>query len=138
MTRTKVALLASVVTTCALLLLVAGAWGGLKLADGWGREELWQNCSTDASRSGLQGYCVVVSRYPATPVHSRRTFVEIAPVHDGKADDYRFVAAYPFADTGAGDPLEVDWSDVARQVVVRDPETGASITYTAQQYAGGR
>ena len=138
MTRTKVAVLASVVTACTLLLLGAGAWGGLKLADGWGREELWRDCSIDASLSGLQGYCVVVSRYPATPVHSRRTFLEIAPVRDGKPDDYRFVAAYPFADSSAGDPLEVDWSALDQRVEVADPETGARITYTAEQYAGGR
>ncbi|NHA01741.1 hypothetical protein G5V59_24030 [Nocardioides sp. W3-2-3] len=79
-----------------------------------------------------------MSRYPATPVHSRRTYLEIAPVRDGKPDDYRFVAAYPFSDGSAGDPLEVDWSALAERIVVRDPETGASITYTAEQYAGGR
>lgn len=138
MTRTKVALLSSAVTACALLLLALLAWGGAKAADGWGREELWQDCATDATLSGPQGYCVVVSRYPATPVHSRRTYLEIAPVRDGKPDDYRFVAAYPFRDDAAGDPLEVDFSAVAERVVVRDPETGSNITYTAEQYADGR
>ncbi len=138
MTRTKVALLSGVVSAGALLLVLGVVWLGLKAADGWGRDELWKDCASDATLSGLQGYCVVVSRYPATPAHSERTYLEIAPVRDGQADDYRFVAAYPFSASAAGDRLEVDWSAVERQVVVTDPATGSSITYTAEQYAGGR
>ncbi|TQK72363.1 MULTISPECIES: hypothetical protein [unclassified Nocardioides] len=138
MSRTKVAALSSAGTAVVVLLLVTLAWGGLKLLDGLGREELWTDCDTDPTLSGLQGYCVVVSRYPATPVRSERTHLEITAVHDGAENDYRFVAAYPFLDSEAGSPLEVDWSSVDQRVVVTDPRTGSTITYTAEQYAGGR
>lgn len=134
----RVAALSAAVTACAVLLLVVVAWAGLKLVDGWGRDELWRDCATDPTASGLQGYCVVVSRYPATPVHSERTYLEIAPVHDGKPLDYRFSAAYPFLASAAGADLDVDWTAVERQVVVTDPASGANITYLAEQYAGGR
>lgn len=132
------AALSSVGTAVVVLLLVTLAWGGLKLLDGLGREELWTDCDTDPTLSGLQGYCVVVSRYPATPVHSERTRLEITAVHDGAENDYRFVAGYPFPDSAAGSALEVDWSSVDERVVVTDPRTGSTITYTAEQYAGGR
>ncbi|MDT4870656.1 hypothetical protein FQZ97_1057440 [compost metagenome] len=138
MTRTRAVVLTSVLTASAVLLLVIVAWGGLKLLDGWGRDELVRECRTDPTASGLQGYCVVVSRYPATPVHSERTYLEIAPVHDGQPLDYRFSTGYPFLASAAGTELEVDWSAVDRQVVVTDPASGASITYPAELYTGGR
>ena len=138
MSRTKVAVVSSALTTAVVLVVVVLAWGGLKLVDGIGRQELWKDCDTDPTLSGLQGYCVVVSRYPATPVHSERTQLEIASVHDGAENDYRFVAGYPFLVSGAGTALDVDWSAVDEQVVVTDPRTGSTITYTVLQYAGGR
>lgn len=138
MSRTKTAVVASAVTTVVVLVLVTLVGGGLKLLDGVGREELWTDCDTDPTLSGLQGYCLVVSRHPATPVHSERTHLEIAAVHDGAPNDYRFVAGYPFPDSAAGAELEVDWSTVAERIVVTDPRTGSTITYTAEQYAGGR
>ncbi|MBM7519248.1 hypothetical protein [Nocardioides nitrophenolicus] len=136
MSRTKVAVLSSAVTAAVVLLALALAWGGLKLLDGVGRQELWKDCHTDATLSGLQGYCVVVSRYPATPVHSERTYLEIAAVHDGA--DYRFVASYPFLASDAGTALDVDWSAVGEQIVITDPRTRSTITYLADQYADGR
>lgn len=132
------AVVSSAVTTAVVLVLVTAVWGGLKLLDGIGRRDLWKDCATDPTLSGLQGYCVIVSRYPATPAHSERTYLEIAAVHDGAENDYRFVAGYPFLDSDAGTALEVDWSAVAERVVVTDPRTGSTVTYTAQQYAGGR
>lgn len=138
MSRTKVALLSSAVTAVVMLLLVTVAWAGLKVLDGIGRQELWQDCATDPTLSGLQGYCVVVARYPATPVLSERTYLEIGAVHDGAENDYRFVAGYPFLDSDAGRALEVDWSAVDERVVVTDPRSRGTITYTADQYAGGR
>ncbi|TNM40539.1 hypothetical protein FHP29_10895 [Nocardioides albidus] len=138
MTKTKVAVLSSVATALAVLLAFVVAWAVLKQLDGLGREELWKDCSTDPTLSGLQGYCVVVVRYPATPVHSQRTHLEIAAVHDGAENDHRFVAGYPFVDSGAGTALEVDWSAVDDRIVVTVPDSGSTITYTAEQYAGGR
>lgn len=138
MSKPKVALLSSLLTAVVLLLVVGVGWVTLKALDGIGREELWQDCSTDPTSSGLQGYCVVVSRYPATPAHSERTYLEIAAVRDGAADDYRFVASYPFLAGDAGARLDVDWSAQEREIVVTDPRSGTSITYPAAQYAGGR
>jgi len=138
MSRTKVAVLSSGVTTAVVLLAVALAWGGLKLLDGMGRQDLWKQCETDPTLSGLQGYCVVISRYPATPVHSERTYLEIAAVHDGAENDYRFVAGYPFLASDAGTALDVDWSAVGEQIVITDPRTRSTITYPAGQYADGR
>ncbi|MFJ9316409.1 hypothetical protein ACIRN4_19635 [Pimelobacter simplex] len=138
MTRTRVAVLTSMLTAGAVLLVVVVAWAGLKLLDGWGRDELWRDCATDPTASGRQGYCLVVSRYPATPVHSERTYLEIAPVHDGQPLDVRFSAGYPFLVSAAGAELDVDWTGVDQQVVVTDPASGASITYPAELYAEGR
>lgn len=138
MSRTKVAVVSSAVTAVVVMVLVTVGWGGLKLLDGVGREELWTDCDTDPTLSGVQGYCVVVSRYPATPVHSQRTYLEVAAVHDGAENDHRFVAGYPFLVSDAGTALEVDWSAVADRIVVTDPRTGSTVTYTAQQYVGGR
>jgi hypothetical protein len=138
MSRTKVAVVSSAVTAVVVLVVVTVAWSGLKLLDGIGRQDLWKDCETDPTLSGLQGYCVVVSRYPATPVHSDRTHLEITAVHDGAENDYRFVAGYPFLASDAGTALDVDWSAVDDRIVVTDPRTGSTITYTAQQYAGGR
>ncbi|WP_418063755.1 hypothetical protein [Pimelobacter simplex] len=138
MTRTRVAVLTSMLTAGAGLLVLAVAWAGLKLLDGWGRDELWRDCATDPTASGRQGYCLVVSRYPATPVHSERTYLEIAPVHDGQPLDVRFSAGYPFLVSAAGAELDVDWTGVDQQVVVTDPASGASITYPAELYAEGR
>lgn len=132
-------LLSAAVTAVALLGTVCLFAIGLKwLGDGIGRSELLRECEYDATSSGRQGYCVVVSRYPGTPVHSERTYLEIAPVHDGEPLDYRFSAAYPFSTSGAGQHLTIDWSRVDEQVTVTDPTTGSTITYTAEQYAGGR
>lgn len=132
------AVLTSMLTAGAVLLVVVVAWAGLKLLDGWGRDELWRDCATDPTASGRQGYCLVVSRYPATPVHSERTYLEIAPVHDGQPLDVRFSAGYPFLVSAAGAELDVDWTSVDQQVVVTDPASGASITYPAELYAEGR
>ncbi len=138
-TTTRAALLSAAATAAALLVVIGMLATGLKLfGDGLGRDELWSECSYDATASGQQGWCVVVARYPGTPVHSPRTYLEIAPVHDGQPSTYRFVAAYPFYDGRAGDRLDVDWTAADRQITVEDPATGARITYTAEQYAGGR
>lgn len=138
MSRTKVAVVSSAVTTMVVLVVVTLAWGGLKLLDGIGRQDLWKGCRTDPTLSGPQGYCVVVSRYPATPVQSERTYLEITAVHDGAVNDYRFVAGYPFLAADAGTALVVHWAAVDKRIVVTDPRTGSTVTYTAEQYAGGR
>lgn len=137
-TKPGVAVLTAVLTTVVLLGLVGALWGGLKIADGLGRAELHEECDTDPTRSGLQGYCVVVSRYPATPAHSERTYLEITQVWDGAEADVRFRAQYPFHVGDAGTDLDVDWSRPDERIVVADPDTGSTISYTFDQYGSIR
>ncbi len=137
MSTTKVAVVSSAVTTVVVLLLVTGVWVGLKALDGYGREVLWSECSGETV-SGAEGYCVVVSRYPATPAHSERFRLEIAQLVSGTLNPYRFVGGYPFLESEAGSPLQVDWSAPEERVVVTDPRTGSTITYLADQYVPGR
>ncbi|TYL49911.1 hypothetical protein FXB39_11540 [Nocardioides sp. BGMRC 2183] len=134
MSRSRVALLSVGVTIVVTLLLVAVSWAAMKLIHGAGRHQLLEECDVDPTLSGMQGYCVTVVRYPSTPVDSERVNLEIAAVHDGAASSHRLVLAYPFDRSRPGDPLEIDLSESEEQIVVTDPSTGSSITYTADQY----
>ena len=138
-TRTRVALLSAALTAVTVVGLITVVGLGLKwFGDGLGREELFESCEVDPTLSGKQGYCVVVSRYPATPVHSQRTRLEVAAVYDGARSDYRFVVGYPFSESSAGEDLQVDWSQVEERIAVTDERTGSTATYTIEQYGGGR
>ncbi len=127
-------MLTAVLTATLVLVGVAVLGVTLTLLDGLGRTELLSECTTDPTLSGPQGYCVVVSRYPATPAHSERTYLEIAQVWNGAPVDVRFSAAYPFSVLDAGTDLDIDWSQIEEHIVVTDPDTGSAITYTADQY----
>lgn len=137
-TKPGLALLTAAVTTVVMLLVVGVLWGAFKIVDGLGRTELHEECRTDPTLSGLQGYCVVVSRHPATPAHSERTYLEITQVWDGAEVDVRFRAQYPFHVGDAGTELDVDWSRPDERIVVADPETGSAISYTFDQYGSIR
>lgn len=138
MTKPGLSLLTAVLTTVVLLVVVGVLWGAFKIVDGLGRTELHEECDTDPTLSALQGYCVVVIRYPATPAHSERTYLEVTQVWDGAEIDVRFRAQYPFAVRDAGTDLDVDWSRVDERIVVTDPDTGSEITYTFDQYGSIR
>jgi hypothetical protein len=141
--RGKVVASTVVVTWLVFSLLTAVTWVGLKALTAWGREEVHVACTEGTPGVDAEGFCVGVSRYPATPVHSERIRLEIARVvgEDHQLLDHRFVAPYPFNVHSVGHhgaEIEVDFSDSDNRIVVTEPRTGSTIAYTYDQYGRHR